>query len=92
MGLTFGGDNGFGLGKQNVHMKTSGAPAPKSDIKIIKEKENSTTLESDFKSNMLLSFYDFPKIESSTILTAQSKQNLGFRRADKSSIPFENEI
>lgn len=41
---------------------------------------------------MLLSFYDFPKIESSTILTAQSKQNIGFRRGEKSSIPFENEI
>ena len=65
MGLTFGGDNGFGISSKN-QMKTQNAP----DLKIIKEKESVTTLESDFKQNMLLSFYDFPKIESSTILTA----------------------
>lgn len=63
MGLTFGGDNGFGVSSKK-HIKTQNGP----DLKIIKE--SVTIMESEMKPNMLLSFYDFPKIESSTILTA----------------------
>lgn len=92
MGVTFGGEAGFGQKKVEKH---------KSSLGVIYETEVKNTkdvnaLEGDFKENMLLSFYDWPKIESSNILNAKSKNATIEAESKiikpKQDLPYQSEI
>jgi hypothetical protein len=72
MGMTFGGENGF---KKSPRLMKA--------LDIIYETEQKKEIEKpknqDFQENMLLSFYNWPKVETSSVLGV-NKQS---RRQDK---------
>ena len=72
MGMTFGGENGF---------KKSPKAAATKGLDIIYEQEQKK--EGDFKENMLLSFYNWPKIETSSVLGANNRNTSRNRRDEK---------
>ncbi len=75
MGLTFGGDIGFGAEiKKQISNDT-----PKQQPDQAQDSSRNAlnvgaafTLDNEFKKDMLLSFYDWPNVESSTILSTQN--------------------
>lgn len=88
MGITFGGDSGFGQTIKNINKKEQRAKSPSRGLEVIYETEpfistkkdsmhfkfknnkhsvDRAQFKSDFKENMLLSFYNWHKIESSAV-------------------------
>lgn len=82
MGLTFGGDMGFKVESALSEVKNA--------VESVNKVTN--TLENKLKKDMLLSFYDWPSVESSTILSSEAKKHEGQEKKQRSVHKEENYI